>query len=87
MKITDPGKKENGGISYDLKGFSEDGDEMNILFTTNDGKQIPEGTYLEITANKDKDANKKTSGKISLINEYKVIESKDVPKEIKEKFE
>lgn len=87
VKITKPGKEENGGINYDLKGFNEDGDEMNILFSSNDNKQILEGTYLEITADKDKEANKKTSGKISLINEYKVIESKDVPKEIKEKLE
>ncbi|MDD1505729.1 YxeA family protein [Lysinibacillus sp. CNPSo 3705] len=87
VKITEPGKEEDGGINYDLKGFNEDGDEMSILFSSNDNKQIPEGTYLEITADKDKDANKHTSGKISLINEYKIIESKDVPKEIKEKLE
>lgn len=72
--------------SYTLKGFKDDGTEKEISFATQDKKSITEGTYLEIDADEDKDANKKVPNKISLINSYKKIEKDDIPKKIKEKL-
>ncbi|PNK22329.1 hypothetical protein CBR59_31125 [Bacillus thuringiensis] len=72
--------------SYTLKGFKDDGTEKEISFATQDKKSITEGTYLEIDADEDKDANKKVPNKISLINSYKKINKDDIPKKIKEKL-
>ncbi|PGS64447.1 DUF1093 domain-containing protein [Bacillus cereus] len=86
VKIAGQGDNIGNASEYTLKGFKENGEEKTIRFSINNNKSIAEGTYVKITADEDKEANKKTPNKITLINKYEVVKSEDVPQKIKEKL-
>ncbi|WP_100618173.1 DUF1093 domain-containing protein [Bacillus cereus] len=86
VKITGQGNNIGDASEYTLKGVKENGEKKTIQFSINNNKSVAEGTYLKITADEDKDANKKTRNKITLINKYEEVKSEDVPQNIKEKL-